>query len=360
MSINVFDFFSGCGGTSCGLQMAGMNVVWALDSDQSSVDTFSINFPEANVIKKDILELSTNDLSPYIKSIDGPVLFSGCAPCQPFSRQNKYRAENDPRGSLLLEFSRFIDAWLPEYVVIENVPGIQKVQVGSPFLAFLEVLKECGYFYKYEVLSACNFGVPQRRDRLVLIASRLCDIELPPQTHDGKKRAYSTVRQWISEFPKIEAGQTCVEDPDHQAAGLSKINLKRIQATPIGCGRESWPEHLWLRCHKEHGGHSDVYGRLHWDRPASALTTRCISLSNGRFGHPEQNRALTVREASRLQTFPSFYRFSGTLSARARQVGNAVPPLMAYRIGEQINQHYSDYLTSKQGDERMNKQGKVH
>jgi DNA (cytosine-5)-methyltransferase 1 len=147
------------------------------------------------------------------------------------------------------------------------------------------------------------------------------------------------VQDWIGNLPRIRAGETHPDDQDHQAALLSDINLKRIALTPEGGNRESWPQNLWLDCHRDHKGHTDVYGRLSWNKPAAGLTTRCISYSNGRFGHPEQNRAISVREAACLQTFPRHYAFRGNLNSRARQIGNAVPPLMAQRFGEAILEH---------------------
>jgi DNA (cytosine-5)-methyltransferase 1 len=139
----------------------------------------------------------------------------------------------------------------------------------------------------------------------------------------------------------LGAGQICELDIEHQAAKLSEKNIARIKATLQGGGRENWPENLWLECHKYHRGHTDVYGRLAWDKPAAGLTTKCISYSNGRFGHPEQDRAITVREAACLQTFPRNYTFSGGMLSKARQIGNAVPPLVAKAIGETILSHFN-------------------
>jgi DNA (cytosine-5)-methyltransferase 1 len=161
---------------------------------------------------------------------------------------------------------------------------------------------------------------------------------MPQATHGNGRRKVSTVQQWIRRLPTLEAGQIHPKDPDHAAMALSPLNLKRIASTPEGKGRESWPADLLLDCHEGHSGHSDVYGRLAWDRPASAMTTRCLSYSNGRYGHPDQNRAISLREAACLQTFPKTFRFSGTLTSRGRQVGNAVPPLLARRIGEAVLQ----------------------
>ncbi len=342
MITRVFDFFSGCGGTSCGFAQAGMEIVLGLDNDPDSASTFKKNFPNASFIQADIQSLDVSVISEHLVDRAHPVLFCGCAPCQPFSRQNRNRGKHDPRSKLLNEFGRFVRAWLPDYVFIENVPGMQRLPKSEgPFIAFIVMLSELGYHYSSMALPALWFGVPQTRERLVLLASRRGPIQLPEPTH-GPGRAipdFSTVQDWISDLPAIAAGETHAEDPDHRAAILSAINLQRIAATPEGGSRQDWPKHLWLKCHKGHQGHSDVYGRLRWHSPASGLTTRCISYSNGRFGHPDQDRAMSVREAACLQTFPRTYHFAGSLESRARQIGNAVPPLMAQRIGEQILQH---------------------
>lgn len=187
-----------------------------------------------------------------------------------------------------------------------------------------------------------DYGVPQVRRRLVLVASRVSAVRLPMPTHGQGKKPVATVQDWISGLPRLEAGAVDSFDPDHAAAALSELNLRRIQATPMGGNRLDWPEDLRLDCHQGHSGHTDVYGRMSWDKPSPGLTTRCVSYSNGRFGHPEQDRAISVREAALLQTFPLTLKLSGTLTSKARQIGNAVPPLMAERIGEALIRSLSD------------------
>lgn len=316
-----------------------MEIVMGLDIDVDSAQSFQRNFPKANFIVGDIRDIDTESLRPLIGNRTDPLLFCGCAPCQPFSKQNRHQSQKDPRRDLLAEFSRFVSAWLPDYVFIENVPGMQKIKgKNGPFNKFKALLRELGYSYSSDVVSAMSYGVPQTRKRLILVAQRSGFISLPPASHGPDKLPFSTVRDFISHLPPIAAGEVHPDDPDHQAAALSPINLQRIAATPEGGGRECWPEHFQLDCHKDHSGHSDVYGRLAWDRLASGLTTRCISYSNGRFGHPEQNRALSVRETALIQTFPENYSFAGNLASRARQIGNAVPPAMARAIGAHLLQ----------------------
>jgi DNA (cytosine-5)-methyltransferase 1 len=338
--IDVVDFFSGCGGTSTGLAKAGLQIVLGLDNDPNASATFRKNFPHARFIESDIRQISVEALAPIFARRTRPILFSGCAPCQPFSKQNRHMMSGDPRRTLLAEFGRFVGRWMPDFIFVENVPGMQRIsEKKGPINTFLQLLEDLGYTTAMGVLPALWFGVPQKRERLILLASKHGSLTLPSATHGPGKRPYATVRDWIGNLPPVKAGEGDPNDPDHKAATLSETNMQRIIATPEGGGRESWPDRLWLNCHKDHEGHSDVYGRLAWDRPASGLTTRCISYSNGRFGHPEQHRAITVREAACLQTFPRKYSFFGSATSKAEQVGNAVPPLMAKQIGKCFLKH---------------------
>lgn len=335
MAVSVVDFFSGCGGTSLGFRNADMSILAGIDNDPSAAGTFRLNFPEADFLERDIRGLAIDEVGDLLPR-RGKVLFSGCAPCQPFSKQNYGKPRNDPRRFLLGEFQRFVIGLKPDYVVVENVPGIQRIQSSGPLLGFLTALRGAGYTVEHSVLAASDFGVPQTRRRLVLVASLRGTVKTPQPTHGGGRRPLTTTRDWIEHFPEIRAGETHEDDADHAAMALSPLNLRRIMATPEGGGRESWNSDLRLDCHRGHRGHSDVYGRLAWDRPAAAMTTRCLSYSNGRYGHPEQHRAISLREAASLQTFPDTFRFSGTLTSRGRQVGNAVPPLLAEKIGEAL------------------------
>ncbi|MEN4933956.1 DNA cytosine methyltransferase [Pantoea agglomerans] len=336
--IRVFDFFSGCGGTSQGFKQAGFDVAFGLDFDQDSACSFKLNFPDAHFINADIRTIADDAIENLYYSNDNSMsIFSGCAPCQPYSRQNLNKKADDPRLDLLKEFGRFVKYYLPDFVFVENVPGMQKFNENEgTFKAFINMLSVHGYNTDFKVLPAAWFGVPQTRERLVLLAAKNHKVTLPVQSHGLEDSPYSTVRDWIGSLPPIAAGESHKVISDHVSARLSDLNLQRIKATIEGGGRESWPDHLILNCHRKHKGHSDVYGRLYWDRLASGLTTRCISYSNGKFGHPDQNRAISVREAACLQTFPLDYKFWGSLNSKAKQIGNAVPPKMAEAIGQQI------------------------
>jgi DNA (cytosine-5)-methyltransferase 1 len=312
-----------------------MTIRAGIDNDPNAASTFRLNFPEAIFFERDIRTISTGEIKKILPR-RGKILFSGCAPCQPFSKQNRSKGAADPRRFLLAEFQRFVVDLLPDFVVVENVPGMQKVEAKGPLLFFVSAIREAGYNVSLETLAASDFGVPQTRRRLVLVAALGATAEMPKPTHGQGRIPTSTVRDWVQGLPAIAAGEVDPDDPDHAAMALSDLNLRRILATPEGGSRESWNDDLLLDCHQDHRGHSDVYGRLAWDKLASAMTTRCLSYSNGRYGHPEQPRAISLREAALLQTFPPTFRFSGTLTSRGRQVGNAVPPLLAQRIGETI------------------------
>ena len=343
MNINVFDFFSGCGGTSKGFQLAGLNPVFALDFDEDAAKTFQENFKNTQFKSTDIRKFDPAEIAALVGQSDIR-LFCGCAPCQPFTRQNTTKPEkkSDTRRSLLSYFGSMVEEHRPEYVFVENVPGIQRVSGNSTLTRFKKRLEALGYWSSVGIVESQNYGVPQRRRRLVLLASRLGNIELPAATHGPEQnKPFSTVREWISHFPPLEAGQTHPEIPNHRAASLSPLNLKRVKATPPEGSRADWPDDLRLDCHTKKGysGHTDVYGRMRWDGPATGLTTRCISLSNGRYGHPEQDRAISVREAAALQTFPEDFRFLGSLGSQARQIGNAVPVLLAQAFGSHVLAH---------------------
>jgi DNA (cytosine-5)-methyltransferase 1 len=348
MKLDFVDFFSGCGGTSLGMRKAGLNVRLGIDFDSQAAATYKANFKKAAFICADIRELGVDALAGLVKKRrKEPVVFGACAPCQPFSKQNRAAKGSDGRRDLLREFHRFVRAYRPEYLFIENVPGLQSVSDSeAPFSEFLSLLSELKYWHCHRVIMAYHYGVPQRRRRLVLIASRLGPISFPEPTHGPgtKKPNLPTVWERISHLPPIAAGQSHPKIANHQAASLSPKNLERIAATPQGGGRNDWPKRLRLDCHKDFLGHTDVYGRLSKDQPAAALTTKCISLSNGRFGHPVQNRAISIREAACIQTFPMTFKFHGSQNAMAGQIGNAVPVEMAQVFGKAILSHYKKHM----------------
>ena len=347
-AVQVYDFFAGCGGASCGFRAAGMNIAFALDHDADARASFEANFPHAHFEFADIRKVSVDAVRSRVEAEQSkPVLFSGCAPCQPFTKQNTTRPKpnRDERVPLLSHFARLVENCRPDLVFVENVPGLQTLDADSqPFGGFLRRLEGAGYAVDYRPITLARYGVPQNRRRLVLVGSRHGTIRLPEETHGPgtPNEQYATVRDWIAHLPPIRAGEEHREVPNHMAANLSARNLERIEATPEGGGNRDWPEHLRLDCHKGFSGYSDVYGRMSWNAPASGLTTRCTSYSNGRFGHPEQDRAISVREAACLQTFPEDFVFHGSMKSMARQIGNAVPVRLAKLVGHRFIQHLKD------------------
>lgn len=340
--IRVADFFCGCGGTSAGLRAAGMQIVFGLDIDPEASKTYRANFPEAEFLESDIGLVDPIDIARRVDQGPGPLLVSACAPCQPYSTFSS-TARHDPRRSLLLRLLPILDRLEPDYVLIENVPGLksQRAPAGT-FNRFCKALRTLGFQVASGVVDCQAYGVPQRRRRLVIVASRHGRVLLPDPTHGSGVGLLpvSTVGDWIADLPPIAAGEVHSSVANHLASALTEINLRRIRATPKGGGRADWPVDLKLACHNEHAGHSDVYGRMSADAPAPVLTTKCTSLSNGRYGHPTQDRPISVREAACLQTFPRDFVFIGGIKSATRQVGNAVPVLLAQRLGEAFVDHW--------------------
>lgn len=343
--VKVFDFFCGCGGASSGFQSAGMDIVFGLDNDPDAEQSFKKNFPDATFIGNEIADVSESAIDGVVDACqDHPLLFNACAPCQPFSRQRRSRSTpDDERAGLLDHVLRFVGRYRPELVFSENVPGLRDDGWGREiFERFVDTLKQMGYFASHRVIRSQQYGVPQHRARLVLLGSVFGPVTFAPQTHgtQASHSRISTVGDWISDLPAIDAGEEHPTVPNHRAAKLSALNLQRIRSTPPGGGWQDLPAELWPKSRRSgFGGFTDVYGRLRWDAPAPALTTRCISFSNGRFGHPFQDRAISVREAASIQTLPLGFILTGNLNSQARQVGNAVPALLAQRFGESFANH---------------------
>lgn len=352
-NIAVYDFFCGCGGTSRGFQKAGIDIAFALDIDPDAKSTFIKNFPKTVFCDKSITKLTSSDLQPTIEKYkDSYKLFCGCAPCQPFTKQYTESPILDPRKGLLTQFGMIIEEYIPDFIFVENVPGLRKVPTHKhgPFPAFKELLEDMDYKISCGVVSAQDYGAPQLRRRFVLLASKHGEINIPlPNFGKNRDNSYRTVRDAIEGLPALAAGETyaATDVLNHRAAKLSELNMMRIKASAHdGGGRNNWPKNLWPECYtrknesgETHSGHTDCYGRLWWDKPATGLTTRCISYSNGRFGHPIQDRALSVREAARLQGFDDAFEFTGNLNSMARQIGNAVPVDLAFAMGNHFIKH---------------------
>ncbi len=321
-----------------GLIDAGIDVVAGYDRDEACRMTYEHNNPGTRFVQADIRELDVGDLAIKRRSQTfNAVLFACCAPCQPFSQQRKGGARRRD-ATLLAQFGRLIQAALPGYVLMENVPGIADVEGFSTFRRFIRLLEKNKYLYVFDVLDAKCFGVPQNRRRLVLIAMKDVQPSLPEAKFGKALRPFRTVWEAISHFPPIKAGTSHRKLPNHVTAAISPLNIERLRHTPHDGGdRRSWPKRLRLACHEGgYGGHTDVYGRMALGAPAPTLTGRCHSISNGRYGHPTQDRAISLREAAALQTFPDGYEFFGSNKRIALQIGNAVPVRLAEELGKHI------------------------
>lgn len=332
------DFFCGGGGLTRGLLNAGITVLGGYDSCQDYKETYENN-NSCKFVSMDIRNVTKKQIYqdfPDIKGNEDNLLLSGCAPCQPFSSQRRSKTEHADIN-LLIEFGRIINNIKPAHILVENVPGLLK-KGKTVFNDFISILDNNGYFYAYRIINAKDYGVPQNRKRLVVIASRFFQPIIPKGKYGTDRFSYVTVRDAIAHYPSIKAGESDNAIPNHVASSLSEMNLKRIEATPHSGGdRRSWPQELVLECHKNgHTGHTDVYGRMDWDKTAPTLTSKCYSLSNGRFGHPEQNRAISLREAAALQSFNDSYVFNGNIASIGKQIGNAVPVKMAEELAKYI------------------------
>jgi DNA (cytosine-5)-methyltransferase 1 len=323
------DLFAGCGGLTTGLKLAGFNVVAAVEIDDLAASTYQVNHPEVRLIRNDIRKVTCEDLKGNDKTkID---LIAGCPPCQGFSRvrrRNRMEPAADDRNKLVAEFSRIVDAVQPTAVFMENVPGIEN---DPRFHEFLDRLGHLGYNVSWKMLELSEYGVPQRRSRVVVLAGKGFGIPMP-----RKRKKKGTVREVIGYLPSPQDTGNVLHN---QITEHDERALKRIKAVPKNGGsRLSWPAALRLKCHKDCNGFKDVYGRMGWEELAPTITGGCINASKGRFVHPEQDRAITLFEAALLQTFRRRYYFNlkrGRYAA-AEMIGNALPPRFADRVGRCI------------------------
>ena len=338
-SPSAVDLFSGAGGLSYGMQQAGITIAAGIDIDPACRHPFEANV-KAPFYEQDVQGLTTDFVDGLFPQ-GGVRVLAGCAPCQPYSTYTNGNSVQEHQWQLLDKFAEIISALQPEIVTMENVPRLTKHPV---FERFLDALDEEKYKHKHWEVKCADYGVPQTRSRLVLLASRLGDIALIPATHS--KKDYVTVRDIIDGLDPIEAGKSSDTDPLHKSSRLSPMNLDRIrQSRPGGTWRD-WDDSLRADCHAKGSGrfYSSVYGRMQWDQPAPTITTQFKGYGNGRFGHPVQDRAISLREGALLQTFPEDYSFVPAcdtihLTKVARMIGNAVPVRLGEAIGKSIIAH---------------------
>jgi len=335
------DLFCGAGGLTHGLSRAGVKVGLGVDLDPAC--RFPIETNNSTIfLEADVSELKPSEI---ISAFQGSeiTLLAGCAPCQPFSSYSQSARRESPHKDweLLSSFSKLVIKVRPTLVTMENVPPIHNQKI---FKEFVTSLHDLGYFVDFAVVDGRTIGLPQRRQRLVLVASSLGQIVIPKPNKPVK-----SVRDVIAGLPKITAGTKHPDDPLHASASLSELNLKRIRISKPGGTWRDWPTELLAACHVRETGatYPSVYGRMEWDQPSPTITTQCFGFGNGRFGHPEQDRAISLREAAMIQSFPKDYAFIpiGTptnFSSLGRLIGNAVPVLLGEFIGEIFVNHVNE------------------
>lgn len=339
MQIEAVDLFCGVGGLTAGLIKSGIKVKAGYDIASECQFAYEFN-NNATFVHKDVKDVTATEVSSWY-SKDCVRLLAGCAPCQPFSTYNKGKdTTKDKKWPLLYHFARLIKEVQPELVTMENVPEVTKHKV---YQDFIEDLEKLGYLVTAQEVACVQYGVPQTRRRHVVLASKLGRVELIKPTHSKP----ITVKEVIYDLEHLKAGEKSNSDPLHVVSKLSEINLKRIKASKPGGTWRDWPEELRAECHKKDSGkfYSAVYGRMHWDQPAPTITTLCFGFGNGRFGHPEQDRAISLREAAIFQTFPLNYQFT-PINQRVifqkvgRMIGNAVP----VRLGEVVGLSFISFF----------------
>lgn len=344
--IRVVDLFCGAGGLTHGLQKAGLKVVAGYDIDATCRYAYEKN-NSALFVQKSVTDLDDGEIDKHFQGATIKIL-AGCAPCQPFSSytntEKSDKKTKDHRWTLLYSFAKQIKICSPDIVTMENVPRVINHDVFKDFVSSLE---SEGYFVWYDTVYCPDYGMAQSRSRLVLLASKMGEIKLIPPTHS--KGNYNTVRSVIGKLPPIKAGSADKKDKLHFASSLSPLNMERIKHSKPGGTWRDWPESLRASCHIKESGSSytAVYGRMSWDKLGSTITTQCIGFGNGRFGHPEQNRAISLREAALLQSFPMNYEFWPNdikieIRNVARLIGNAVPVRLGEVVGKSILEHIKE------------------
>lgn len=332
----VVDLFCGVGALSYGLKQAGLKIVAGYDVDSRCRHAFENNC-EGEFFTRDVARLTAEEVKSHFSG-KAPSVLAGCAPCQPFSSY-KQRYEEDPRWNLVTKFAKLAVEVGPDFVTMENVPALFRYKRGRVFKKFCDQLTGAGYELHWTVAKCEDFGVPQKRRRLVVIAAKSASLRPLSPTHSTPL----TVRDAIGRLPKIRAGEADSCDALHAAASLTDVNLRRIKASKPGGTWRDWPKSLRAACHRRSTGqtYAGVYARMSWGAPSPTMTTQCYGYGNGRFGHPDQDRAISLREAAILQSFPDDYDFlpAGeriSFTEVGRWIGNAVPVNLAKAIGHVI------------------------
>ncbi len=331
-ALTAIDLFSGAGGASQGLRDVGYTVLAAIENDPSAVETFRANHPETEMLARDVRRVGAPALARRLRASQTRLdLLTACPPCQPFSTLGSGDPD-DPRNRLVSSLMRFVRHLRPRAVLLENVPGLR----CEPRFARLVADLEADYRVRQYIVQATDFGVPQERRRVIVLGiDRAMSVEPPECLLDALPASFDASPRTAGEALAAAATLTTDVDPVHRARTPRPKTLARIRAVAQGGGRVELPEHLQLACHVRLGQRhaTSIYGRIDPKRPAPTMTTRCTTPSCGRFIHPTEDRGLTLREAALLQTFPLDYKFCGNHESVERQIGNAVPPLLAKALG---------------------------
>ena len=342
----VIDLFCGVGGLTYGFVQESFDVVAGFDIDASCRHAYQHN-NNSTFIEKNVEGITKKEVEKLYNKKPIKILV-GCAPCQPFSSYN-FKNEDSKKWFLLHEFGRIIEEVQPDIVSMENVPQLLNFKKASIFQDFLNVLTKNEYKFSYKVVECPKYGIPQKRKRLVLLASKFGEIELIKETHTEKE--YITVENTIGHLEPLSHGGQSKSDPLHKVPKLNALNLARIRQSKPGGSWRDWDKALQLKCHQKESGQSyvSVYGRMRWNEPSPTITTQCYGLGNGRFGHPEQDRAISLREAALLQTFPNNYEFVApntpvTTRVLGTHIGNAVPPKLGQVIAKSIKNHLKNVI----------------
>lgn len=349
-NVAAVDLFCGIGGLTYGIQQAGIKVLAGIDIDSSCKFAYEKN-NNTTFINKSIENFSADELIKIYGNHQIKILM-GCAPCQPFSNYSlRYQktGKKDKKWKLLYSFSTLIEQTTPDIISMENVPQLEKEKV---FQDFLTTLKRKGYNISWRIVNCAEYGVPQNRKRLILLASKLGDIHIHDPIYSPKN--YKTVKEAIGFLPKIKDGEVDKFDSLHKSSKLSEINKIRIKNSIPGGSWKSWNPALILQCHLKSSGktYSSVYGRMEWEKPSPTITTQFYGYGNGRFGHPEQDRAISLREGALLQSFPLNYIFLNPEKPQTNRnigthIGNAVPVKLGEYIGKSIIEHLKKWSEIK-------------
>jgi len=344
--LKVVDFFCGGGGMSYGMQQAGLTILAGIDNELACADTYKANIDGAEFIHADVCKLKVRALQKKLslKRNDDSLVLIGCSPCQFWSIINTDRRKSKKSKNLLVEFQRFVKYFNPGYVVVENVPGVLRQKEESGLRKFIDWLEEHNYSIHFSVHNVNDFGVPQNRKRFTLVANRVSDKKIFPEKR-STKLVVKDVLGPANGFPSIPAGHRDTTEFLHSTLNLGELNQERLtHVTKDGGNRLGFANiaHLQLKCFEgKDMSFRDTFGRLWWDRPSPTITTKFFNISNGRFVHPEEDRALSIREGAVLQSFPKDYIFKGNgIESIARIIGNAVPPEYAKSIGLAIKQNH--------------------